>query len=85
VENIYLHNNTPLSLTSSDVIKDEGTIGANTGEHRRFGRIEAYSCYGLSRGRECDIHHGSAPKDNEKGKMPGQRGALCLIPYLDYG
>jgi hypothetical protein len=59
---IYLHDNTSLCLAGSDVIKDEGTIGANTGEHRRFGGIEAHPCYGLCRGRERDIHHWGAPK-----------------------
>jgi hypothetical protein len=68
---IYLHDNAPLCLASSNVIEDEGTIGANTGEHRRFRRIKAYPCYRLGRGRECDVHHGGTPEGNEKGKISG--------------
>jgi hypothetical protein len=66
---IYLHDDMSLYLAGSNVIWYEGTIGANTGEHRRFGGIEANPCYGLCRGGECDIHHGALLKDGERGKM----------------
>jgi hypothetical protein len=33
---IYLHDDASLGFTSSDVIKDEGTVRTNTSEHRRF-------------------------------------------------
>lgn len=64
----YLHNDPPFGFSCPDVVKSEGTVGANAGEDRGLAKVEPYARYCFGGGWESEIR---------------DRCALRLVPYLN--